>query len=423
MGFSVIPTNIGGASINSLAGPLAALLNPTPTLQNLTYPSDLGSNPAMGHAVIIQAYDRTTGLQQSGSAAVQSLGAAGNNLINATKDLFNGNFSGSVSDLGNAASNLTSAAGSSVNLLTGLAQAGQYQAQKQGSPLVSIALFMPEAVNVEYNSSYNEVSMTDQLGLVGMFGNAYSDATNAKLKDAISPYASAAASKVINDLGSLIGTGSSLGDMVGQSLFNQITNPQMQLLYRGIGLRTFQLEFVMTPKSSAEAQTVKNICDAFTFYSLPGLAGAQVGNSGQFLTPPQLFSVDFKFLGQNSVIGNASQVISSALTNSGLGFLTSSTNFTDAAPAKTFTVGDCVLENVSVDYTPNGWATYNDGYPVQTRLSLQFKETEMLTKEYFKKQNQNVYQGYYGAGGPPNGPVNLGDVTGNDQLHVTGNDW
>ena len=155
MGFSVIPTNIGGASINSFAGPLAALLNPTPTLQNLTYPSDLGSNPAMGHAVIIQAYDRTTGLQQSGSAAVQSLGAVGNNLINATKDLFNGNFSGSVSDLGNAASNLTSSAGSSVNLLTGLAQAGQYQAQKQGSPLVSIALFMPEAVNVEYNSSYN----------------------------------------------------------------------------------------------------------------------------------------------------------------------------------------------------------------------------------------------------------------------------
>ena len=44
-------------------------------------------------------------------------------------------------------------------------------------------------------------------------------------------------------------------------------------------------------------------------------------------------------------------------------------------------IGESVLENVSVDYAPNGFATFNDGSPVQIRLTLQFKETNILTRE------------------------------------------
>ena len=43
--------------------------------------------------------------------------------------------------------------------------------------------------------------------------------------------------------------------------------------------------------------------------------------------------------------------------------------------------GESVIENVSVDYAPNGFATFNDGSPVQIRLTLQFKETNILTRE------------------------------------------
>jgi hypothetical protein len=89
-------------------------------------------------------------------------------------------------------------------------------------------------------------------------------------------------------------------------------------------------------------------------------------------------------LGKNGVLGNISNIFSTALTNSGLGFLTQDSNITGAPDAKIYTVGDCVLESVSVDYAPNGWAAYNDGYPVQTRLTLSFRETQMLTKEYYK---------------------------------------
>jgi hypothetical protein len=336
MGFSVLPTNVGGVSINSIAGPLASLLGGSSSVSNLTWPSDLGSNPAMGHAVVFQAFDRTTALQQ----AIQNYTLSLDGTLTAAKDLL---------------------------------QAPLFNAAKKAGPLATVSLFMPDTVNVTYNSSYGEVSMTEELGILGKVGNALSDINEKGWIEGVMPYAASLASNTL-------GFGGNMGEIVTQQL-NQFTNPKTQLLYRGIDLRTFQLEFLLTPKSSAEAKTIQNICDTFVYYSLPGLAGAQVSGQGQFLTPPQVFSVQFKFLGQNGIIGNVSNVISSALTNSGLGFLTSSQNVANGNPAKTFTVGDCVLENVSVDYAPNGWATYNDGYPVQTRLTLQFKETQMYTKQ------------------------------------------
>ena len=52
-----------------------------------------------------------------------------------------------------------------------------------------------------------------------------------------------------------------------------------------------------------------------------------------------------------------------------------------AGNAKVFQVyHDCVLTNIQVDYAPNGWSAYNDGYPVETRLTLTFKETDIVTK-------------------------------------------
>jgi hypothetical protein len=47
-------------------------------------------------------------------------------------------------------------------------------------------------------------------------------------------------------------------------------------------------------------------------------------------------------------------------------------------------IGETVLENINVDYGPNGWATFNDGSPVQIKLTLQFKETVIVDKNKIK---------------------------------------
>jgi hypothetical protein len=405
MGFTVIPTSVGGASLNSVLSPLASLLTPSGGVQNLTYPSDLGSNPAMGHAVVIQAYDYTTQLEQQGTQAVNALTQTYNSAVSAVQQAAQADVSGAASSAGNALYNFVRGAVASSKTVGDFFLAPTYQRIKKGNPLTTVSMFMPDSLSVQYNSSYSEVSMTQELGRGGFIGQSISDQVNQKeWLQSVTPYAKSA---LIGGAVSHLSGSEVLGDVANQA-FGQVSNPQVQLLYRGVDLRTFQLEFIMTPKSSAEAKTIKNICDSLTFYSLPGLAGGQEGNSGQFLTPPQLFSVQFKFLGQNGVIGNISNIISSALTNSGLGFLSSTPDITNGNPAKTFTVGDCVLENVSIDYTPNGWATYNDGYPVQTHLTLQFKETQMLTKQYF---NGSSVADNYNSRQLQNQPVNDMDIS------------
>jgi len=391
MGFSVLPTNIGGFNLNSIIGPLASLLGPTNTAQHMVYPADLGSNPAMNHAVIITAFEYQTGLGNSLGTLSNDISAIGTAVNTATNNVIGGVQSGNtlVSSLienagkiSGVGQNIGSAAAQTGTVAVNTFTAAQYKPLTKSQPLATFALFMPESLNVNYSSSWNNVSLTDELGFLGKAANAYSDIKNSGI-GGITPYAKA----ILGNALSFGKPGSNIGDLAKQSL-GVFTNPQVQLLYNGIALREFQLQFVLTPKSSAEAKVVKNICDSFAYYSLPGISGAQVGNSGQFLTPPQIFTVQFKFLGENGIGGTISNIFNNALTSSGLGFLTQSSNPTDkinaGAAAKTFTVNDCVLTDVAVDYTPNGWATYNDGYPVQTVLSLQFKETTLITKQQFK---------------------------------------
>ena len=56
--------------------------------------------------------------------------------------------------------------------------------------------------------------------------------------------------------------------------------------------------------------------------------------------------------------------------------------------------GDCVLKDIDINYAPNGFAAYEvpgqinaskggTGMPVAIQLSLQFMETEYLTKDHF----------------------------------------
>ena len=408
MPFSILPTNIGGVSLSGITAPLSSLLVPKQQINNLMYPSDLGNNPAMGHAVIIQAYDYSTQL----ATTLNDLGilSAGetviNSAINTVEGVFAGNFgSTSINAFRTAGDTLTTggAVATSAGTLTkSLITASNYKNIRTERPLATISLFMPDTVNIQYNSSYSEVSLTEELGLAGYVGSAMADKNNTKNLAITGMAQLAQAGLGLINRASGIGSARDIGALAAQGA-GVVVNPQMQLLFKGVALRTFQLEFMLTPKTSKEAETIKNICDTLTFYSLPGVGGSQLSGAGQFLTPPQIFKIDFKFLGQTGVISNISNVISTALRNSGLNFLSSGTEAVENGQnAKTFSVNECVLENVLIDYAPNGWATYNDGYPVQTSLTLQFKEMEMPTKDSIKNAavagNYNIqkdpYKGY-----------------------------
>tara|TARA_Y100001972_G_scaffold110258_1_gene141837 strand:- start:1125 stop:1745 length:621 start_codon:yes stop_codon:yes gene_type:complete len=133
-------------------------------------------------------------------------------------------------------------------------------------------------------------------------------------------------------------------------IFGQADNPYMEVLFETMGVRTFTYNFTFAPKNQEERDDVQAIIQLFRFHMSPELQGAQ----SRFLTLPSEFDIHYMYIAKDG-------------TNSENDYFNR--------------ISTCVLENVSVDYTPGGVKTFADGSPTQINMGLTFKETETLTKE------------------------------------------
>jgi hypothetical protein len=116
----------------------------------------------------------------------------------------------------------------------------------------------------------------------------------------------------------------------------QILNPNMELLFNGVTLRTFRFSFKMTPRDDKESEQIKYI-----IRSLKRNMAAKSG--GTFLTAPNIFELTYRK-------GN--------------------TNHPFLHKFK-----PCALTDMAVNYTgENVYATYADGTPVSMTMDLTFKE-------------------------------------------------
>jgi hypothetical protein len=129
-------------------------------------------------------------------------------------------------------------------------------------------------------------------------------------------------------------------------------NPNQEVLFRTIGFREYQFNYKFTPRSEQEAQNVANIIKAFKFYASPEVK--QSPGAGRFFIYPAEFDIEFWSNGQKN-------------------------NFVNK-------ISTCACTGVSVDYTGSGaWSAFRPGsnlagVPVETNLSLTFKELEIITK-------------------------------------------
>jgi uncharacterized protein YcfJ len=229
-----------------------------------------------------------------------------------------------------------------------------------------ISLYMPDTLTATYDANYEEMSLTADLGPTittlraidssigavkgGTLGNAIG--TNPAVLQAIQ-----------GTLGSKIsglGINSENLTTLLQRAQGFALNPQLQMVYRGTGLRSFQLSFTFTPKSSTEATQVNNIINQFRFYSSPSLAQrsgsiTQSTTNSMFLVPPSVFEIEFYVNGQKSV--NLPRY------------------------------GRCVMTGLDINHAPNGFAAYDDSSMVQTTLQMSFKEMDILTRDNFNDAN------------------------------------
>jgi hypothetical protein len=403
----IFPLNING--INSPLNLIDQILAPQNTVDHLLYPIDLASNPTYCHAIQFTIheynYPNITAAFQSAiditSKATQKVKEAAENaqiptlpdvnqIPQETKLLYNAAKSG-VGNIWkgiNPQDIVAFAEKQSENF-----KYGNFRGKADENILSTISLYMPDSLTTSYDSDYTAIELTSALGAFGYLANALSDS---KVKGGI---AEAMGGRGISNLmGSEIGKGIMAqiaggitgGTAIYQQALKQVPNPQLQLLYKGISLRQFQFDFIFTPTSSQEADAVDQIIKTFIHYSLP----QTVGPEKMYLKPPQVFKIKFAYTGDQGALSQVTNVLTNTITQalgtqlSGL-FGPSAQNknniITNATKnAKIFQIKDCVLKNVQLDYAPNGWAAYQDGFPIQTRMSLTFEEMSIQTKDDVK---------------------------------------
>jgi len=130
----------------------------------------------------------------------------------------------------------------------------------------------------------------------------------------------------------------------------QIINPNMELLFNGPSLRQFSFQFKFTPRFQKEAEAVRTIMKAFKRNMAPK------GSGGVMLKTPNIFEIRY--------IGKAKNYLNR--------------------------IKMCALQNVGINYTGDGtFATYKDGAPISSMMTLQFQELTPIYNEDYAGYNDN----------------------------------
>lgn len=226
----------------------------------------------------------------------------------------------------------------------------------------TIALYMPDTLNFVQGQGYSDLELGNSF-VTALFagGSSVADSINLYNNGDRSP----ASARVLGGnlaknlspflVNKALGALGNIGRATAAAGQGIVTNPMIEVLYTSPNLRSFRFDFVFYPESSTEAKAVQKIIDLFQFHQAPEIAP---GTGGYFLVPPSEFDIEFYYAGYENV--NLPKI------------------------------STCVLTNLDVDYAPNGWSAYEipgqfaqrggSGMPVGIRLSLEFKETSIVTK-------------------------------------------
>ena len=134
----------------------------------------------------------------------------------------------------------------------------------------------------------------------------------------------------------------------------QVFNPNLELLFSGVKLRSFPFKFEFFPRDADEGQEVLKIIRCLKYYAAPQL-GSETGFAGAFISSPDVFQLTYM---------------------NGKGkphpFLN---NFMPMA-----------LVQTAVNYSGSGtFSTFHDGTPTHIKLDLTFTELNPVYREDYKE--------------------------------------
>ena len=175
-----------------------------------------------------------------------------------------------------------------------------------------------------------------------------------------------AASLVTNLAKGITGDQINTGDIFG-GVSGVIRNPNVEVLFQKMNLRTFDLTFKLVPYNQDEAYAIQKIVRTFRKCMLPSfsLGGSPVLGFGES---------DTKDVNENRAL-EASFIKVPKVCQ--VTYMRGSKQHPHLPAYKM-----CAITDVAVNYTPDGnYAVYNDGMPVATELKVSFMETKLLFSE------------------------------------------
>jgi hypothetical protein len=232
----------------------------------------------------------------------------------------------------------------------------------------SIALYMPDTLQFTYSQGYENLEMGKELaGQAFQVGkDSLQKLKNGEETNVTGALKAAISAGVIKGVGDAINGGAAA--KAGAFLFTGgVINPMLEMLYSSPAFRSFNFEFMFYPRDEREALEVQNILERLRFHQAPEL---DASSSGVLLIPPSEFELQFYYAGKPNP---------------------------NLPP-----IARCVLTNVSMDYAPNGWSSYEmpgeyspalgrTGMPSAIRVTLDFIETQFLTKKDFRGKLNSKY--------------------------------
>ena len=240
------------------------------------------------------------------------------------------------------------------------------------NPLGTILLPIPQAISDTNATNYGESKLNDfyagginavgeaiqtKDGIKGFMGalaqggkELTGSLTNEATKNALNSWIAA---KAVGVAGANI-TPEQL--MMRQSA--QVINPNMEMLFSGPAVRTFQFLFKFTPRTQDESSEVKQIIRSFKQNMMPIF-----DKESSFLKAPNVFQLQYMKGATKHPFLNQFKL--------------------------------CALTNCATTYTGDGaYATYHDGTPISMTMNLSFQELTPVYNEDYDNEDGAIGVGY-----------------------------
>jgi hypothetical protein len=227
---------------------------------------------------------------------------------------------------------------------------------------------MPPSVEVSYKSDYADTEISSM-------ASAGAGVIEAAIKGKGGMGKLIAAGKAAAGGAAEVGTAAGLAAMdtlapgaaaIGQIAAGKIQSSKMELLFKGVGRRSFNYTFAFIPKSAKESKSVDEIIYELKKAMLPEYTTGMAGqNSDRTLTIPTTFGIEYYFTDGGGKRNNFLNKIST-----------------------------CYLTDLQVKYGGDRYKAYSpsntsrgeSGAPPQrTEISLTFNEIEIITAEDIEK--------------------------------------